>query len=110
MDTREFYDYLQENFTLGGTSSRLIRNILEYVEREDFVDAEDARAHLWHLLGGAFGLEEREVQQYRAHDDEEPPAPIKPSLRDMLKANDERSREQFGAGENATSRRREQEL
>jgi len=69
MDARGFYDYLQEKFILDGTASRLIRNILDYVEAENFVEAEDARAHLWTLLDGAFGLTEKEVSRYRADED-----------------------------------------
>ena len=67
--TQEFYHYLQENFTFDGTASRLVRNILEYIEAESFIDAEDARTHLWSLLGGAFGLTEQELLQYQAGED-----------------------------------------
>ena len=96
MDARELYDYIQENFDLDGTASRLIQNILDYVEAEDFVDAEDAHTHLWALLGGAFGLTKQELEQYRSGECEKPLTEEKPSLMATLKANDEKSREKFG--------------
>jgi hypothetical protein len=66
MDSRQFYDYILEHFTLDGTSSRLINNIITYVDAQKFLDAEEARRHLTLLLGCAFGLEEREIKLYRA--------------------------------------------
>ena len=69
MDEREFYDYIQENFTLGGTASRLVHNIIEYVKDQKFTDAEDAHTHLKSLLDGAFGIEEHEIKQYRSHEE-----------------------------------------
>lgn len=67
--TQDFYNYLQENFILDGTVSRLVHNILEYVEAENFIDVKDARTHLWSLLGGAFGLTEKELLHYQASED-----------------------------------------
>ena len=66
MDSNEFYDYIIENFNLGGTASRLVSNIIEYIRDQEFIDAEDAQAHLKYLLDGAFGIEEREIKLYRA--------------------------------------------
>ena len=66
MNEREFYDYIQENFNLGGTASRLVYNIIQYVRNQEFVDAEDAQAHLKSLLDGAFGIVGREIKLYRA--------------------------------------------
>ena len=71
MCEKEFYDYIMENFSLCGTSSRLVHNIIEYVKDQEFVDAADAHAHLKSLLDGAFGIEEREIKLYRAPDCEE---------------------------------------
>jgi len=88
MDAREFYDYIQENFTLDGTASRLVHNILEYVAAENFVDAEDARVHLWSLFDGAFGLTEQEVSQYRAAEDIEKRQDILYGLVDKVYAGD----------------------
>ena len=69
MDEREFYDYIIENFSLDGTTSRLVHNIIEYVKDQDFVDAEDAHAHLKSLLDGAFGIEGHEIRLYRAEEE-----------------------------------------
>ena len=66
MEAREFYMYIMENFALDRTSARLVRNIIEYVMNQDFVDAEDAQAHLKSLLNGAFGIEAHEIKLYRA--------------------------------------------
>ena len=66
MDSREFYDYILENFNLDGTALRLVLNIIEYVKAQEFVNAEDAQCHLKSLLSGAFGIEEREIKLYRA--------------------------------------------
>jgi len=66
MDTQEFYNYIQEQFHLGGAAGRLVLNIIKYVEEQGFVGAEDARAHLLSLLDGTFGIEEHEVYLYRA--------------------------------------------
>jgi len=64
-NSKEFYSYIVENYSLDGTSCRLVHNIIEYVESQKFVDTEDARAHLKSLLGGAFGIEDWEIQKYR---------------------------------------------
>jgi len=66
MDERELFNYIQKHYNLDGTSSRLVNNIIQYVESQGFVDAEDAHAHLSSLLRGAFGIMKREVQLYRA--------------------------------------------
>lgn len=71
LDASELYEYIIENYNLDGTVCRLVRNIIEYVAAEDFVDAEDAQRHLWSLLDGAFGLEEWEIKYYRYEKDEE---------------------------------------
>lgn len=93
MDTQEFYDYLLKNFNLDGTSGRLVRNILEYVKAEDFVDAEDAHTHLDALLGGAFGLTEQEIKLYRADELDECKTP---TLKETLAKYAAQSREMFG--------------
>ena len=66
MNEREFYDYIIEHFNLDGTANRLIRNIIEYIRDQEFVDAEDAQYHLKSLLDGAFGITEHEIKLYRA--------------------------------------------
>ena len=68
MDENEFYDYVVKNYVLDGTSSRLVRNIIEYVKDMDIVDEVDAHAHLESLLDGAFGIERHEIRRYRAEE------------------------------------------
>ena len=66
MDSREFYDYIIENYNLDGTSSRLVSNIIEYVKAQKFVKVEAVQRQLKSLLDGTFGMEEREIKLYRA--------------------------------------------
>ena len=68
MDENEFYDYVVKNYVLDGTSSRLVRNIIEHVRDENFVDEADAHVLLESLLGGAFGIEGHEISLYRAEE------------------------------------------
>lgn len=56
------YDYILENYGLDGVSGRLIRNILNYVETQGFVDNEDNISHLHSLLDFAFGLSKEEIK------------------------------------------------
>ena len=70
MNEREFYDYVQKNFIVEGTSSHLLHNIIEYVKDQKFTNAEEAHKHLKLLLDGAFGIEEHEIKQYRPHEEE----------------------------------------
>lgn len=63
LNPQEFYNHIIENYNLDGASSRLVRNIIEYVNLQGFVDQEDTHDHLFQLLDGAFGLEEKEVKQ-----------------------------------------------
>ena len=66
MGTKEFYNYIMENYTLDDTAARLVKNIIEYIKVQDFVDAEDAQYHLKSLFNGAFGIEEHETWLYGA--------------------------------------------
>ena len=99
MTERQFYDYIQEHFTLDGTSSRLVFNIIDFVKDGDYDDAETAHRELWHLLGGAFGLTEEEVKLYREE----------LSLAETLKANAEKSREMFPEPPNSEQREKERD-
>jgi hypothetical protein len=51
-----------ENYKLDDVSSRLILNILTYIEEQAFVDHEVVHKHLFDLLNGAFGLSEDEIK------------------------------------------------
>jgi hypothetical protein len=59
----EFYNYIMEKFNLDGAASRLVNNILRYIEYQGMVDAEDNYRHLHMLLDGAFGLSENEMKR-----------------------------------------------
>jgi len=98
MNEKEFYNYIQENFTLDGTSSRLVQNIIDFVS-EEWDEVESAHIDLWRLLDGAFGLTEKEVLLYRG-DELEPQT--KPSLAETLKVNAQKSKEIFGSGDSST--------
>ena len=76
MDSKEFYSYISHSFAsdhdsfgLDSASLALVRNILDYIDIQEFVDDEDARRHLNCLLDGAIGLEEWEIKMYRSHAD-----------------------------------------
>ena len=62
LNKREFYEYILDNFNIGGTTSRLIKNILEFVDNMDLSTEEEAQGLLKELLLGAFGLEEHEIE------------------------------------------------
>jgi len=68
MGTKEFYNYIMENYTLDGTATRLVKNIIEYIKVQDFVDTEDAQHYLKSLLDGAFGIKEHEIWLYGAEE------------------------------------------
>ena len=66
MDSKQFINYIVDKYTfeyesgprgLDDVSLALIRNALDYIDSQEFIDAEDARVHLWSLLDGAFGIE-----------------------------------------------------
>ena len=69
MRGRELYDYIVMNFDLDGASSRLVRNIIEYVGDLGLGNTGDAHAHLEHLLGGAFGINKHEIKLYRTSEE-----------------------------------------
>jgi len=58
---RALYDYIMENFTISGTTARLIENIICYAERGNCVDDEDVCELLYDLLDG-FGLTMNEIK------------------------------------------------
>ena len=62
MNRREFYDYIVENFSLGGTGYRLVSSILEYASLQDW-DDEELHRYLAFMLDGVFGLERHEIEK-----------------------------------------------
>lgn len=67
LSSKEFYNYIVENFTLDGVARRLVGNIVSYVNNLGLADQEDVHDHLDQLLDGAFGIERGEIE--RAHFD-----------------------------------------
>jgi hypothetical protein len=65
MSAKEFYGYIQENFELDGTSSRLVRNILNFVNDPMVFTTDDVYHHLHMLLDGAFGLSDEEIRMFQ---------------------------------------------
>lgn len=63
MNKRQFYEYILDHYNIGGTTSRLIKNILNFVDDMSLSTQEDAQNLLKELLLGAFGLEEHEIEQ-----------------------------------------------
>lgn len=61
MNKQEFYQYILDNFNIDGATSRLIDNILVYVE-ENFTEAHMQHYILEKLLGGPIGLSEQEIE------------------------------------------------
>lgn len=62
MNREEFYNYILENFTLSGEASRLINNILCFVE-SNYPDENDQYNALCSLLDGTIGLTDNEIKQ-----------------------------------------------
>ena len=60
MRKNELYDYIRENFSLNGTSLRLIYDALDYVKTLDLHDAEKEIMQI-HTLVGSIGLSESEI-------------------------------------------------
>lgn len=61
MDRKEFVQYIQENFNISGEASRLIDNVLYYVEKN--VPKGDQYNALRFLLDGTIGLENEEIRK-----------------------------------------------
>lgn len=61
MDKHEFIDYIRENFDISGEASRLICNILDFVQSRAQTESE-AYNMLTDLLDGTIGLSDREIK------------------------------------------------
>ena len=59
---KEFSEYVTERYALDRTSSRLVDNILRYIDELGFVDQQDNHRHLSELLYGAFGIKKYEIK------------------------------------------------
>ena len=103
MNEQQFYDYIQEHYTLDGTAGRLIDNIINFVKDGNYDDAETAHRELLHLFDGAFGITEEEIKLYRSDECEQQ------SLRERLEQNAQKSREMFPESSQPDSKQREKE-
>ena len=63
MNRKEFYDYIQEKFTIDGVSSRLIDNILGYAELQGWEDKKDLHNYLSYMFDGTIGLSKKEIKK-----------------------------------------------
>lgn len=63
MNKNEFMEYIEENFSIGGESKKLIYNILWFVEHNYY---EDEQYHVLSLLlDGTIGLSDEEIRKIR---------------------------------------------
>lgn len=62
MNKEEFYNYILENFSIGGEAARLINNILQFVESNYPNENEQYRA-LCSLLDGTIGLSDTMIRR-----------------------------------------------
>lgn len=63
MNRVEFYNYILENFTIDGTTARLINNILVFVENNYPSEFEQQHNVLDELLSGTIGLTNEELNR-----------------------------------------------
>lgn len=64
MDAEQFYQYILDNFQVGGAAGRLIRNILDYIGRH-CKDRKSQQEALEELLGDTIGLSKQELENVR---------------------------------------------
>lgn len=62
MNKEEFYQYILDNFTIDGTSARLIRSILDFV-KNNYTDEIEQYKVLCELLDGTIGLTDEEIKK-----------------------------------------------
>ena len=53
------YEWLLEEFDIGGAAARIIRNVLEYADR---MDGDEQYDFLTEMLDGTIGLSEGEIR------------------------------------------------
>lgn len=63
MNRVEFYNYILENFTIDGTTARLINSILVFVENNYPSEFEQQHNVLDELLSGTIGLTNEELNR-----------------------------------------------
>lgn len=60
-EAQELCEYIAEHFTLSSEAVRLVKNIIDYVAAQGFVDLEDNVSHLYAMLE-AIGITEDEIR------------------------------------------------
>lgn len=53
------YEWLLEEFNIGGVAARIVRNVLEYADR---LDGDEQFDFLAEMLDGTIGLSDREIR------------------------------------------------
>ncbi len=53
------YEWLLEEFDIGGAAARIIRNVLEYADR---MEGDEQYDFLTEMLDGTIGLSDREIR------------------------------------------------
>ena len=62
MNREQFYQYILDNFNISGEATRLINNILHFVE-ENYTDENEQYRALCDLLDGTIGLSDAEIRK-----------------------------------------------
>lgn len=62
MNREEFYDYIIGNFNISGDCSRLLDNVLRFVESH-YPEENEQYNVLCELLDGSIGLTDREIRK-----------------------------------------------
>ena len=62
MNREQFYQYILDNFSISGEATRLINNILHFVE-ENYTDENEQYRALCDLLDGTIGLSDAEIKK-----------------------------------------------
>lgn len=62
MNREQFYQYILDNFNISGEATRLINNILHFVE-ENYTDENEQYMALCDLLDGTIGLSDAEIRK-----------------------------------------------
>ncbi len=66
MDQKEFYNYIMETYELDAIAARLVKNIIDYIQGEGYIDAEDAHRQLRFLFSDTFGINDEDIKLYHA--------------------------------------------
>ena len=62
MNKEEFFEYIQDNFSLDSTSEKLVKNILNFVEM-NYPEEEESYNVLCYFLNDIAGLTDAEIRK-----------------------------------------------